>query len=478
MPAFAQEFDRRFRDARQRVSLETSRKKQNGKAPTEAEAARFTSDISLDDFQAYMPMHKYIFTPTGELWPASSIDSRLPRQTVLKSDGTPLLDKDDSKPKTINASRWLDRHKPVEQMTWAPGLPMLIRNRLISDGAWIERDCVTCFNLYRPPSIELGDPAKAGLWLEHVHKIYTDRAEHILKWLGHRVQRPADKVNHALVLGGKQGIGKDTLLEPVKRAIGPWNFSEVSPQQMLGRFNGFAKSVIIRVNEARDLGDVDRFQFYDHMKAYTAAPPDVLRVDEKNTHEYSVLNCVGVIITTNHKTDGIYLPADDRRHFVAWSECTKDDFDTDYWKKLWAYYADGGDRHVAAYLASLDLKSFDPKAPPPKTQAFWEIVDASRAPEDAELADAIDALGSPDAVTLERIAARATPSFSEWLRDRKNARRIPHRLESCGYVAVRNDGAEDGLWKFEGRRQVIYAKASLSLLQRATAVDCLIGRSA
>jgi hypothetical protein len=33
------------------------------------------------------------------------------------------------------------------------------------------------------------------------------------------------------------------LLEPVKRAVGPWNFHEVSPQHMLGRFNGFLKSV-------------------------------------------------------------------------------------------------------------------------------------------------------------------------------------------------------------------------------------------
>jgi len=75
------------------------------------------------------------------------------------------------------------------------------------------------------------------------------------------VQHPQDKINHALVLGGCQGIGKDTLLEPVKSAVGPWNFSEVSPQHMLGRFNGYLKSVILRVSEARDLGDVDRFAF-------------------------------------------------------------------------------------------------------------------------------------------------------------------------------------------------------------------------
>ena len=71
--------------------------------------------------------------------------------------------------------------------------------------------------------------------------------------------------------------------------------------------NGFLKSVILRVSEARDLGDVNRYKFYDHMKAYTAAPPDVLRVDEKNLREYSIFNCSGVILTTNHKTDGIYL---------------------------------------------------------------------------------------------------------------------------------------------------------------------------
>jgi hypothetical protein len=128
-----------------------------------------------------------------------------------------------------------------------------------------------------------------------------------------------------LCWAGLQGIGKDTILEPVKHAIGPWNFSEPSPSQIMGRFNGFLKSIIIRINEARDLGETDRFKFYDHMKAYTAAPPDVLRVDEKNLREYNILNCCGVIITTNYKTNGIYLPADDRRNYVAWSELTKED---------------------------------------------------------------------------------------------------------------------------------------------------------
>ena len=269
----------------------------------------------------------------------------------LTQNGQPKRDKN-GKAVTIAATTWLDQNRPVEQMTWCPGEPMLIRDRLVVDGGWIDRKDVTCFNLYRPPRIELGDASKAGPWIEHAHKVYPDDAGHIIQWLAQRVQRPQDKINHALVLGGAQGIGKDTMLEPVKYAIGPWNFHEVSPTQMLGRFNSFAKSVILRVSEARDLGEIDRFKFYDHTKIYTAAPPDVLRVDEKHLREHYVFNCLGFVITTNHKTDGIYLPADDRRHYVAWSNLTKDDFATDYWTTLWSWYQNGGFGHVAAYLAS------------------------------------------------------------------------------------------------------------------------------
>ncbi len=422
--------------------------------------------VGFDDFRALMPEHAYIFVPARQLWPAASVNSRLPR-VVIGTD-------EDGKAIKISAARWLDEHQPVEQLTWGPGLPLLIEDRLISEGGWIDHPGCSIFNLYRPPSIKHGDPKKAGPWLDHIAKVYPDDAPHIIQWLAHRVQRPGEKINHALVLGGAQGIGKDTLLEPPKHGVGPWNFSEITPAQLLGRFNGFTRSVILRVNEARDLGDVNRYAFYDHLKNYTAAPPDVLRVDEKNRHEYAVRNVCGVIITSNHKADGLYLPPDDRRHFVAWSELTKDDFERDYWNRLWNWYEDEeGFQRVAAYLATLDLTFFDAKAPPPKTPAFWEIVDAGRAPEDAELADVLDQLGNPDAVTLTQLSIKAASSFSEWLTDRKNARRVPHRMEAAGYAPVRNDAQKDGRWKVQGRNVVIYAKRALPVRDRIAAAQRL-----
>src|SRR5262249_26102406 len=160
----------------------------------------------------------------------------------------------------------------------------------------------------------------------------------------------------------------------------------------------------------------DRFKFYDHLKTLITTPPDTIRVNEKHLREYYILNCIALIITTNYKTDGIYLPADDHRHLVAWSGLTKEDFPKDYWRKLWRWYEnEGGFGHVAAILAQLDISDFDPKAPPPKTPAFWDIVNANTAPEDAELADVVDELGRPDVLTIAQLITAATGEILPWL---------------------------------------------------------------
>jgi hypothetical protein len=406
--------------------------------------------ISENDFYAYMPAHQYIYIPTRELWPASSVNARLGEDMNM----------------------WVDENRHVEQMTWAPGRDMVIQNALIDDGGWIDKHGVSCFNLYRPPVILPGDATQAGKWLELVHLVYPDNAEHIIQWCAHRVQFPGVKINHALVLGGEPGIGKDSILEPVKRAVGDWNFAEVDANQVMGRFNGYLKSVVLRISEVKDLGEVSRYEFYNHMKNLTAAPPNALRVDEKNLREHYVLNVTCIIYTTNHRTDSLYLPANDRRHYCTWSKLTQDDFTKAYFDDLYAWYEREGFGHVGGYLRALDLSGFNSKAPPLKTPAFWDLVDAGRAPEDGELADLIDLLGNPPAFTLGDLMERAGgTAIRDWLDERKNRRQIPHRLEGCGYTAIRNDCATDGLWKIKGSRQTVYAAKELSNHERLNAAS-------
>jgi hypothetical protein len=298
--------------------------------------------VRLQDFVAFMQSEFYIFVPSGDYWPASRVDARVRGVPLVDANGAAIVSKDSKKPVVIKASNWLAEHAPVEQMTWAPGLLPFIRDKLINKGGWIDRKGVTIFNLYRPPTLTHGDASLAGPWIDHIVRVYPEDAGHIVNVLAHRVQKPQEKINHGLVLGGHPGIGKDTILEPVKYAIGPWNFAEASPANIVGRFNGYLQSVILRISEAKDLGDVDRYKFYEHTKTMLAAPPDMLRIDEKNIKEYYIFNIPFVIMTTNHKTNGIYLPADDRRHYVAWSDLKPTDFEDGYWEQMEAYPFDSG----------------------------------------------------------------------------------------------------------------------------------------
>jgi hypothetical protein len=83
---------------------------------------------------------------------------------------------------------------------------------------------------------------------------------------------------------------------------------------------------------------------------------------------------------------------------------------------------------------------------------------------DGLTASAISADGEPLTATVHQIVdCTSSTSFAEWLRDRRNSRQIPHHFQECGYVAVRNPHAQDGMWKVGNARMAVYAKDSLSI---------------
>jgi hypothetical protein len=421
-------------------------------------------DASVRDFYAFLPQHKYLHVPTRALWPEESIDARFGDDFHL----------------------WFDQNRFVEQFTWNPGEGEIIKDKVFAGGGFIDKEDAISFNLYLPPQVKPGDPRKAQRWLDLMFFLYPNSTEHILNWLAHRVQFPGVKINHALLMGGKFGIGKDTLFEPAKYAVGPWNFEEVSPGQIMMPFNGFLKSVIMRISEVKDQGDVNRYEFHNFMKSLTASPPDVLRVNEKHLKEYPIANVTSIIYTTNYRTDSLYIPPGDRRHYVDWSDRDASEFPEGFWPSMYHWLAEEGNRHGAAYLMQRDISKFDAKAPPLKTQAYFNMVDAGRPQEDSELADLIDSAGNPKAFTINDLTSVSgsndiSAPFSmkgphqairTWLDDRKNIRQIPHRLEVCGYTAIRNDcDKTQGRWKIRGKRQTVYALSDLTHHERLAAVE-------
>jgi hypothetical protein len=427
----------------------------------------FKKDMALDDFLYHLPSQTYIVRKTGEVWPGSSVNLRVPA-VFVGYDG-------DGDEKHVPAAAFIAAHQCVDQMTWWPGLPQIIEKKIMIDGGLIEDPKAQIFNLYRAGPELAGDPAKAKPWLDHIAMLYPDDAGHIVTWLAHRVQRPFEKINHALVLIGEQGIGKDTILYPVVQSIGRWNHRAISPQVLFGRFNGFLKCVLLQINEGRDLGELDRYAFYEHTKPVIASPPDFLLIDEKHRPEYVIPNIAGVVIGSNYLTDGLYLAEDDRRHYVARSEVGRDEIGAGYFRKLYRWFAGQGVGHVAAYLRQIDLTGFDPAAPPPKTAAFYEIVNAEQAPEVVMLREAIDQIAEdagsyPTILTLDMLRAKAPQGspLDLWLTDKKYRRQIPKQLERAGFVMVPSL-ADNGLWTVNKKRVALYGWKKISKAERTAA---------
>jgi hypothetical protein len=444
--------------------------------------------ISFDDFYSYAPANRCVYLPTMDYWSNEAVDMRLEARPLVDANGNPVRN---GKGKVImlSASEWFAKYKSVECIAWAPGEPTIIRDKLLIDEGWRDKPGATTLNTYLSPAIIPGDPTLATFWLDHWRALYPDYYEYFVAWLAHRVQFPGIKPNFCIMLIGAPGIGKDMLLYPLRFGVGPSNYRDVTLSQLTGSFNDHLQTIVLHINEARDLGEgghgrIDRYMLYEYMKGLLATPPTTHRINRKYKPEYVVRNVSGTALTTNHP-DAMHLIPEDRRFLADASERARVDFTDAYFVDFFDRYENrGGIGHVLAYLRAYDLSKFNPKAPPPQTPAFWVMVNADRSTRDYnELADAIDTLKKPekegdppkklDALTVPDLQA-AAPS-AEWLHDRKHWNTIGHRLRRCGYIPVHNPDSErnSGVWRIGGKRMTIYARADLSAEQRLTAAKQL-----
>ncbi|MGA8612830.1 MAG: primase-helicase family protein [Xanthobacteraceae bacterium] len=419
------------------------------------------------------------------------------------------------------AAKAIEKEKVCSNLYWAPGRPTFMENVAVIDGALFDYPGNNLLNLYRKSKPTEGDPAGAYFWRDLGQFLFGEDFKRLEQCLAFKLQFPHKKINHAILLGSNnQGIGKDSLLAPIKVGIGSHNFGDVTASNAVEwTTRGFTapilRKVITRISEVHDLGP-GRFKFYDMTKDWAAAPPETLLIADKNVKAYSIENVVLPIYSSNHKTDGLFIPPDDRRIDALWSNCVPADFQQDRWRNYWEFFgydivpndlakdefwqgwykhlAKGGAEDVVAYLMQPSvLEGFSPGATPVHSAAWHEIVAANRNPQDAELMDVLDAMGEsdeppdfskplgdarPDAVTIPEITRhpRCGKGLAAYFADPKHSRAWAHRLEAAGYVSVRNPDVQDGSWKIGPRRRMIYARSELTPAQAQQAARDLIER--
>lgn len=404
-------------------------------------------------YLAFLPSNTFYHRVTGQFYPAASVDNVIP--PIVLGVTTGGMDK------PIKATKYIARTQPIHQATWFPGAPEIIENCVYRDGVLSQQPGNRVLNTYRapPPPQPVGNDVSA--WVNHLNFVYPAHAETVLDWMAHVAQKPDNKVNWALVWGGSQGIGKDSMLAPLARAVGEWNWRETTPETILtSQFNEYLVSRVLRINEAKDTGGESRFHFYDKTKTIIAAPPTVHSINAKGQRPMQVPNLNAVVITTNYRTGGLYLPADDRRHYVMFSDVTRAAFSDDYWAAYWAWMSAGGLENCYAFLMARDLSRFNPKSPPKQTPEFWEMVEGGHSSEISDLRDVIESMSGKD-FTIDELAAKSFMDFNnhnlkEWLSDKKNGTRVNRSLEDIGCVKNRNSARKDGRWVINGRPRTVF----------------------
>jgi hypothetical protein len=255
-------------------------------------------------------------------------------------------------------------------------------------------------------------------WLDHCEALIPEASEreHVLDVMAYKLQHPEVKINHAVLHGGDQGCGKDTLWAPFIWAVcGPQlkNRGLLDNDTLGGQWGYALESEILILNELKEPEAKDRRALANKLKPIIAAPPEMLTVNRKGLHPYDMLNRMFVLAFSNDLVP-ISLDSQDRRWFCIWSTAPR--MAPDDAVRLWGWYKTGGYEAIAAWLYARDVSAFNPSAAPAWTEFKANLVEHGMSMAESYLVDMMrrksgefsrGVVGSPFHALCDRVAASA-----------------------------------------------------------------------
>lgn len=406
-------------------------------------------DYTVDQFVFVAPEGKFLFEPTLEFWSADAVNAT----TAPMEEAGEML-----KP-----ASWLKRNRRcsarIFDPSFAPGVTIVHPNNSEYFNSEIP---LTVYNMFRPGiSCDKGDASAAEPWVQHVHRVFPEQgdADQVINFLAHRVQMPGEKIRFALVLAGEQGVGKDTVIEMSKPAIGIHNTRNISPIDMISGFNDYLRCLLLTIDEASDAQNLGKLMFAERVKTLIAGAPDHVTVNPKYERKYSARNVTGVVITTNHlDSGGLFVAQDDRRYDIIRAASAEQmgigtlEHKRLYFDGLWQWFAAGGKYHIATYLANRDISNFDPARN--RITRAAEDAKAIGMEMDSWLVDVITKLGNPQVISTREIYEAVRDEGALKLAGLN--RRMRPALLRRGYVWVPNRDSKDGMWTLAGAAHSIY----------------------
>ena len=288
------------------------------------------------------------------------------------------------------------------------------------EGVLVARDGDVYGNRWRDarPEVDKGGLLDISPWLEHCAVLVPEASEreHIFDVMAYKLQHPEVKINHAVLHGGDQGCGKDTMWAPFIWAVcGPQLKNRgLLDNDTLGSQWGYAlESEILILNELKEPEAKDRRALANKLKPIIAAPPEMLTINRKGLHPYDSLNRMFVLAFSNDPVP-ISLDSQDRRWFALWSSAPR--MAPDAARRLWNWYKSGGYEAIAGWLWARDVSAFNPAAAPAWTEFKANLVEHGMSIAESYLVEMMRArrgefakgvVGSPFHGLCDRVAATA-----------------------------------------------------------------------
>jgi hypothetical protein len=398
---------------------------------------------------------------TGELLDQEQFEFRVPPMVVEK----PGKD-DDDKPTKVRLSPWKvfkeqpKHRKSYKNLTCRFGGPLEVMENLPDlEGL--------CLNVWRAPkrSRPLPDTAAdrdIGPFLRlaaHVIPSQFER-EHVFNFMAHTLQFPGEKINHALVLGSRcEGVGKDTLFEPLRAGVGRKYVREIGPPQLTASFNKWM--VGCKLVFVQEMHNFERRATMNLLKPLVAAPPDALSVNLKGVQEFFVPNLLSTVFFTN-ETDALAISNGDRRYFITWND--GDPMSKAAYDEVWNWLRAGGTETVIRWLLLRDISEFDAKGRAPETAAKEDMRKETRAPLQEWIEEGIANADFPfdrDLVLAEEVL-RSTPDYAKFKGQLPSPQKVGKILKRARAVCLtgqmRIEGVEGTKSVWSLRRHEMYAE--------------------
>lgn len=227
-------------------------------------------------------------------------------------------------------------------------------------------------DIYGEPMTDEVIQKKITPYLDLVNALTGEGADYFHRFIAQIFQNPSKKVPICIVMKGKQGVGKNIVLDAIGNMLNPRHYITSSkPNDFFGEHaEGYFRKLLVNLNEAEGK---DTFDFEGKMKSFISE--DTITINPKNVRPTQISNHARTIVTTNKPNPiPIDVRSKDRRYVVFQSTDEYLTKSSKFWSELY--------RHLRKpevmsalyqWFMKFDLKDFDWIKRRPITKAYMDM---------------------------------------------------------------------------------------------------------